>query len=65
MAIVWNIIGILLCGCLGGFSAWAIVTGMGWEGAFGAVAATIIGMGLAVALWTGLTAFLRALGWIR
>jgi hypothetical protein len=65
MAMVWNIIGILLCGGLGGFAAWALVTGMGLEGVFGAVAAAIIGMGLAVALWAGLTAFLRSLGWIR
>ncbi len=65
MAMVWNIIGILLCGGLGGFAAWAFVTGMGWDGVLGAIVAAIVGMGLAVALWAGLTTFLRALGWIR
>jgi hypothetical protein len=65
MAMVWNIIGILLCGGLGGFAAWALVTGMGLEGVFGAVAAAIIGMVIAVALWAGLTSLLRALGLLR
>ena len=65
MAIVWNVIGIVLCGGLGGFAAWAFVTGMGWVGTPGAIAAAIIGMVVAVALWAGVTTLLRALGAIR
>ena len=65
MAIVWSVIGIFACGGLGGFAAWAFVTSLGWTGTPGAIAAAIIGMVVAVALWTGSTALLRAVGWIR
>ena len=65
MAIVWSVVGIFICGGLGGFAAWALVTGMGGVGTPGAIAAAIIGMVVAVALWTGITTLLRALGWIR
>jgi hypothetical protein len=50
---------------LGGFAAWAFVTAMGWVGTPGAIAAAVIGMAVAVALWTGGTALLRGVGWIR
>lgn len=65
MAIVWSVIGILLCGGLGGFAAWAFVAALGWVGTPGAIAAAIIGMAVAVALWTGCTTLLRSLGWLR
>jgi len=65
MGIVWSVIGIFICGGLGGFAAWAFVTAMGWSGTPGALAAAVIGMVVAVALWTGGTALLRSLGWIR
>jgi len=65
MAIVWSVVGIFICGGLGGFAAWALVRGLGWVGTPGAIAAAIIGMVVAVALWTGITTLLRALGWIR
>jgi hypothetical protein len=65
MSIVWSVIGIFVCGGMGGFAAWALVTGMSWTGTLGAIAAAVIGMVVAVALWTGLTSLLRALGWIR
>ena len=65
MAIVWSVIGILVCGGLGGFAAWVLVSSMGWVGTAGALAASVIGMVVAVALWTGLTALLRAAGRIR
>jgi hypothetical protein len=65
MAIVWSVIGILICGGLGGFAAWAFVTSVGWVGTAGAIAASVIGMVVAVALWAGLTSLLRAVGRIR
>ena len=65
MAIVWSVVGIFVCGGLGGFAAWALVTSLGWVGTPGAIAAAVIGMVVAVALWTGITSLLRALGWIR
>ena len=65
MAIVFSVIGIFICGGLGGFAAWAFVTAMGWVGTPGAIAAAVIGMAVAVVLWTGGTALLRGVGWIR
>ena len=65
MGIVWSVIGIFICGGIGGFAAWAFVTALGWAGIPGALAAAVIGMVVAVALWTGGTALLRSLGWIR
>jgi len=65
VAILWSVVGILVCGGLGGFAAWALVTGVGWVGTAGAIAAAVIGMVIAVALWAGMTSLLRAAGWIR
>ena len=65
MGIVWSIIGIVVCGGLGGFAAWAFVTAMGWSGTPGALAAMVVGMVVAVALWTGVTALMRSLGRLR
>ena len=65
MTIVWSVVGIFICGGLGGFAAWALVTSVGWDGTLGAIAAAVIGMVVAVALWTGITALLRTFGWIR
>ncbi len=65
MAIFWSVVGIVVCGGAGGLAAWALVTTFGWDGTPGAIAAAVIGMVLAVALWTALTAGLRASGRIR
>ena len=65
MGIVWSIIGIVVCGGLGGFAAWAFITAMGWSGTPGALAAAVVGMVVAVALWTGVTALMRSLGRLR
>jgi len=65
MGIVWSVIGIFICGGLGGFAAWAFVATVGWSGTPGALAAAVIGMVVAAALWTGGTALLRSLGWVR
>jgi len=60
-----SIIGILICGVAGGFSAWMLVSKVGIDGVVGAFIAAIIGMIVATALWAGGAALLRALGWIR
>ena len=65
MAIVWSVVGILVCGGLGGFAAWVVVTSLDLAGTAGAIAAVVIGMVIAVALWAGLTSLLRAGGWVR
>ena len=65
MGLVWSVVGILVCGGLGGVGAWALVTTLGLSGTLGAIAAAVVGMVLAVALWTALTAMLRSLGVIR
>ena len=65
MAIVWSVVGIFICGGLGGLGAWALVTTLGLDGTPGALAAAVVGMVLSVALWTALTALLRAFGRVR
>jgi hypothetical protein len=65
MGIVWSVIGIFICGGIGGFAAWAFVTALGWAGIPGALVAAAIGMVVAAALWAGGTALLRFLGWVR
>jgi hypothetical protein len=64
-SIVGSILGILLCGGLGGVSAWALVTALGLSGTPAALVAAIVGMMVSVALWAGGSSLLRALGWIR
>ncbi|MEO8345284.1 MAG: hypothetical protein ABI607_06270 [Betaproteobacteria bacterium] len=65
MGIVWSVVGILVCGALGGMGAWALVTALGLTGTLSAIAAAIVGMVFAVALWAGITSMLRATGFIR
>ena len=60
-----SIIGILVCGVAGGFSAWMLVSNLGIDGVIGAFIAAVIGMIVATVLWAGATTLLRALGWIR
>jgi hypothetical protein len=56
-----SILGIVICGGIGGVAAWSIVTILGWGGPLGAFAAAVIGMAVATAAWTGLTSLLRVL----
>ena len=65
MGIVGSVVGIFICGGLGGLAAWALVTGLGLTGTLGAIVAAVVGMVLAVALWTLGTSLLRQFGWIR
>jgi len=60
-----SIIGILICGVAGGFSAWMLVSNLGIDGVIGAFLAAVIGMIVATVLWAGGAVLLRALGWIR
>ena len=65
MSIVFSILGIVVCGVLGGMTAWAIVAALGLGGTMGAIVAAIIGMFAAFALWAAGSSLLRAVGWIR
>jgi hypothetical protein len=65
MALVLSIIGILVCGVLGGALAWAIVAMIGWTGTPGALVSAVLGMVAAFLFWVGGSALLRALHWIR
>jgi fructose-specific phosphotransferase system IIC component len=56
-----SILGIIVCGGIGGVFAWAIVSLMGWDGVMGALTAAVIGMVVATAAWAGVTSMLRAL----
>ena len=50
-SILGSLLGIVVCGGLGGLAAWAIVTLAGFHGTFGAIVAAIVGMVVATALW--------------
>ncbi len=64
-SVLGSIVGILVCGVAGGFAAWMLVAALGVGGVAGALAAAVIGMVVATALWAGGSSLLRALGWIQ
>jgi hypothetical protein len=64
-AIIGSILGIFICGVAGGLAAWSSVSALGLDGVPGAIAAAVIGMVVATALWAGGSTLLRALGLIR
>ena len=64
-SVLGSIVGIVLCGVAGGFAAWMLVAALGVDGVVGALAAAVIGMVMATALWAGGSSLLRALGWLR
>jgi hypothetical protein len=64
-AIIGSILGIFVCGGIGGVVAWLAVTALGWDGTSGALVAAVIGMVVAVAAWAAGTTLLRSLGVIR
>lgn len=51
-SILGSVVGIVVCGGVGGVAAWAFVTTMGWDGPFGAIVAAIVGMIVATAVFT-------------
>jgi hypothetical protein len=65
MAIVLSIIGILVCGVLGGTVAWAIVAKIGLSGTPGALVAAVLGMIAAFLVWVGGSSLLRVFGRVR
>ena len=64
-SIVGSILGILFCGGLGALGAWQLVSGVGLSGVPAAIAAAVVAMAIAAALWVAGSALLRALGWHR
>ena len=64
-SIVPNIVGIVVCGGFGGFTAWAFVTWLGMGGTFGAIVAALLGTVIATAGFAAATALLRAQGRIK
>ena len=60
-SILGSILGIVVCGCLGGIAAWGVVTLMGWNGTLAAIVAAPIGMVVATAAWIALTSLVRVL----
>jgi hypothetical protein len=62
---VASILGIIICGAVGGVAAWAVVTAIGWSGTLGSIVAAMIGMVVATAAWIVGTSLLRKLGVIR
>ena len=60
-SILGSILGIVVCGGLGGITAWGVVTLMGWDGTFAAIVAALIGMVVATAAWIALTSLVRML----
>lgn len=64
-SILGSVVGILVCGVLGGIAAFAVVAALGMDGVLGALLAAAVGMVAATALWAGGSCLLRALGWLR
>jgi hypothetical protein len=63
--VVASLLGILVCGGIGGFVAWSVVTAMEIDGVMGAILAAAIGMVVATALWIVGGLLLRAAGIAR
>jgi len=61
-SILGSVLGIVVCGGIGGLAAWAVVAQLGWDGPLGAIAATLIGMAVATGAWIALTSVLREFG---
>jgi hypothetical protein len=64
-SILYSVVGILISGGIGGFTGWSAITLLGLHGLPAALVAAPIGMGVATALWIGLTVLLRSFGWLR
>jgi hypothetical protein len=60
-----SILGIVICGGLGGVSGWMLVGWLGLDGVPGAMVAAGVGMVGAVAAFAAMTSLLRALGWTK
>jgi predicted PurR-regulated permease PerM len=54
-----SILAIIVCGGIGAVAAWLLVSALGWTGTAGAIAAAMIGMVLAAALFVAGVALRR------
>jgi hypothetical protein len=54
-----SILAIIVCGGIGAVAAWLLVSALGWSGTAGAIAAAMIGMALAAALFAAGAALRR------
>ncbi|MEO8508228.1 MAG: hypothetical protein ABI593_11415 [Betaproteobacteria bacterium] len=61
-SILFSIIGIVLSGLAGGVAGWSVIGALEWTGVVGALAAAVIGMVVATAVWVALTVLLRKAG---
>ena len=57
-SIIGSLLGIVVCGGIGGFAAWAIVTQLHWDGLLGAIVAVLIAMAIATGAFAALTSLL-------
>ena len=55
VSIVLSLLGVLVCGTIGGVAAWALVTWIGLSGVPGSLLAAVVGMAIALAAWIGVT----------
>ena len=60
-SILGSLLGIVLCGGLGGVAAFAIVRLLGLDGVSGAIVAVVMGMIVASGAWVAATSAVRAL----
>lgn len=63
--IALSVVFILLCGALGAFAGFALVSAAGWTGTWSAIVAAVVGMLVATLAWALGAALLRKLGWLR
>jgi hypothetical protein len=60
-SLVGRMLGIALCGVLGGVAAWCFIGWLGLDGTWGALVAALVGMIIATAAFVGWTTLARAL----
>lgn len=65
VGVVWSVLGILLCGGIGGTVGWLVTRALDLRGLPAALLGVLIGMVLAVACWAALTTLLRAARLLR
>ncbi len=64
-SILGSVLSIIVCGGLGGYVGWLLVTALGLDGTLGAIVAAIFAMLIAVAAWAAGSSLLRAFGVIE
>ena len=59
--IVYNVMGILVCGGIGGIAGWSLTMLTGWTGTPAALLAVAVGMVVATGAWIGLVSAVRSM----